>query len=82
MLTDMVVFMIGKFQNIITQFCHLFRWGRDEQQAEQNQHTRKQKTCEPRGASEYVHANHDHICKMEIDNLWQTVGGLCAKTIP
>lgn len=81
MLTDMLVFTIGKFHNIITQFCHLFHKSRDEQQAE-TMNTRKQKTYEQRGASEYVHANHDHICKMEIDILWQAVGGLCAKTIP
>lgn len=41
MLTDMVVFTIGKFQNIITQFCHLFYWGGDEQWAEQNEHASK-----------------------------------------
>lgn len=29
-----------------------------------------------------MHANQDHIYKIEIDNLWQRIGGLCAKTIP
>lgn len=77
-----MLFSSGKCQNFVTQFCHLLHWVRDEQHAEQNEHTGKQKTYEQGGASEYVHVNHDYICKIEIDKLWQTFGGLCAKTIP
>lgn len=29
-----------------------------------------------------MRANQAHIYKIEIDNLWQRIGGLCAKTIP
>lgn len=78
MLTDMVVFKIGRVQSIIAQICDSFQWGRDEQQTGRNEHESKQKTHEQKGESEYVRAIHDHIYKMGTDNLWQTVGGLCA----
>lgn len=54
----------------------------EAQNTGENEHTSKQETYEQKGESEYVHVNHDHIYQMEIDNLWQRVGGLCAKTIP
>lgn len=55
--------------------------GRNNKQ-DKNEHTRKQKTYEQKGEAEYVHANHDHVYKIEIDNLRQRIGGLRAKTIP
>lgn len=82
MVADMAVFKSGKFHCIIAQICHLFHWGRDEQQAGQNEHKSKRKTYEQKLDSEYVRVIHDYISKMKTDNLWQTVGGLCANTIP
>lgn len=79
MVTDMAVFKIGKFHYIIAQICHLFHWRRDEQQAGQTEHKSKRKTYEQKLDSEYVHVIHDYIYKMKTDNLWLTVGGLCAK---